>query len=54
MERLECKVTQYSDENEQVMPVDQVLVPIAVQLIRTLSIFQARVDVSGIVNNYYN
>ena len=48
LDRVECSVTQYSDEGERgVVPVIDVVVRVALFLPRSIPIFQNPVDVSG-------
>ena len=48
LDRIECKVTQYSNQGESgVVPVIDVMVRVALLLPRSIPIFQNPVDVSG-------
>ena len=47
LERFECRVTQYSNSGESVMPMEQVLERVSVDLPRAFKIFQNPADVSG-------
>ena len=54
LERIECRVTQYSNSGESVMPVEQVLEHVSVDLPRAFKVFQNPADVSGnsVLNTY--
>ena len=47
LERFECQVTQYADPGEVVMPVNEVLARVSVDVPRAFKIFQSPADVSG-------
>lgn len=47
LERIECKVTQYARTGEAVLPVDQVLARISVEVPRAFRVFQNPANVSG-------
>ena len=47
LERIECRVTQYSNSGESVMPVEQVLERVSVDLPRAFKVFKNPADVSG-------
>ncbi len=49
LERIECRVTQYANAEEAVMPVRQVLERVSVDLPRAFKVFQNPADVSGTV-----
>ena len=50
LQRVECELTQYANEGEEVMPVSDILVRTGAEMSRALKIFQSEADVSGIVN----
>ena len=47
LERIECRVTQYSNSDESVMPVEQVLERVSVDMPRAFNFFRNPADVSG-------
>ena len=54
LERVECRVTQYADSGESVMPVGQVMERVSVDLPRAFKVFQNPANVSGstVLNSY--
>lgn len=48
LDRIECKVTQYSDEGEEVTPIVEVTKRLGLLLPRIIPIFQDPVNISGI------
>lgn len=49
LERFECKVTQYANSGEAVMPVSEVLARVSVEVPRAFTVFQNPANVSGTV-----
>ena len=47
LERIECRVTQYSNSDESVMPVEQVLERVSVDMPHAFNFFRNPADVSG-------
>ena len=52
LERIECRVTQYSNSDESVMPVEQVLERVSVDMPRAFNFFRNPADVSGNSTQY--
>ena len=49
LERFECKVIQYANSGEAVMPVSEVLARVSVEVPRAFTVFQNPANVSGTV-----
>ena len=49
LERVECKVTQYANSGEAMLPVSQVLARVSEDVPRAFKVFQNAANVSGTI-----